>query len=710
MRRLKKWLVAVVGLSFLVLGGGLSARADATSALKKAPLGISVNNVFTPGGTPNNQAQVVPATNPETPGTEAVQVTDDVKQFGTIWSTDDNLFDLTKDETVSMWMYFGDNTDKAADGMALVFQNDANGLAATPTFKDGKVIGETIGVWAVDNDTSLAQWVSEVAKKGIRNSWALEFDTHPNVSVNYKGAGGGNAFDGDMKTPHIASNYPGHGDAYTAQKVWNSSFTSSRWLTLMKHLGLIQGANYNMLANDAWHHVTLEWSVANQQMTYTFDDKDPDTGAELTGQSRTVDIDMPKIDPDNTGKIRWGFTGATGDLKADNLVIFEKVPGLVEVDATSTLTDTTTNREVKDGDTIMGKDAIKLAYDLTYSGGKQEWQDVTARLKLPTDLTFETITIDYANGESEEVSVDEIDDGKLNHLLAHGLTPTNPTATITLTGRASDPKEIVEVDMQTSTFSANNGIESADTVAFKINPKVAIDLELTSDQKVSVDAGETTTITALVQILENIGLTNSDLTVHPAVNGEAKATSQVDPADDAVGQTTFTPDVGDLKTGVNTVELYVTDIYGNQSNTVTVELTVRGELLFGTVAKQSSFKDTELTGASQNVKRTDDWGVQILDTRQAGSPWHLQVAATAFTTDSGQQLTGSLVYRDGDSRTTINGSPTTITAGQSSGDKDATDITQAWNDTTGLELTVGGAAAKGSYSADITWTLNDTPA
>jgi len=714
--RFKKWLGTLVGVSFLLLGSGVSARAaagddDYPNALKSAPLGIAVENVFTPGTTANNKAKVVDTTNPDTLGTQAVVVTNGKNQFGTIWSTDDNAFDLTKDETVSMWMNYGSLNKKAADGMAFVLQNDARGLAATPKF-GRKIYGETLGVWGVDNSSNQAMWVSEVAKTAILNSWALEFDTHVNDDNKYSAAETGNAFDTGLTGPHIASNYPGHGDAYDKEQVYSFFGTSSKWVSLLRHEGLIQGGtDHQMLANGAWHHVTVSWHAAAKQMTYTFDDKDPETGNDLTGESRTVDVDLKKIDPQGTGKIRWGFTGATGSDPGANLVIFEKVPGLVDSAAKNTLVDTTTNREIKDGDTIKGQDKVKLTYDLTYSGGKQDWKNVTARLKLPIGLDFDQVTITYANGESEEVDPVEITDHKLTHQLAHDLTTDNPTAKVTLTGRASDTKDLLEVAAQSSTFAANNGVATTDTSAFKIKPRLDIELSLRSAAEVGIEAGQTTTIIGQVLVPDGITVTNDDLTVHPIVNGQMKPAYQlVDPDDDASGKVTFTPDAGDLKAGKNTVELYVEDTYGNQSNPVIVTITVTGGLTFGTVASQSSFQQSELTGTAQEIKRTNDWDVQILDTRQAGSPWHLQVAATDFATASGKKLAGKLVYRDGDSRTTINGSPTTISAGQASGATDVTDVTKAGNDTTGLELTVGGGAAKGSYSADITWTLSDTPA
>lgn len=708
----KKWLGLVAAVVYLGLSGvrAQAADADYTNALNSAPQGIAIDNIFTPGTTANNKATVVDTTNAETPGTQAVMVTNDKNQFGTIWSTDENAFDLDQDEVVSMWMYFGDKGKKAADGMAFVLQNDSRGIAATPTFGK-KISGETLGVWAVDANTKQTD-PNELAKLAIQNSWALEFDTHLNTSDSYSNAGDADSFDVGLKGPHLASNYPAVGSTYSMawqRPILNPILGSKAWYAHMNHEGLITG-DYNLLANGAWHHVTLKWSAAKKQMTYIFDDKDPKSGQDLTGKSQTVTVDPAIVDPNHTGKIRWGFTGATGSDSANNLVIFEGVPGLVDVAASSKLTNLSTDEVVNDGDAVLGKDKLQLDYKLTYNGGKQDWKDVRAKLTLPERVNFNQAKVTYANGDEETIDASTISDQKLNYQLKQALSTDNPTATITLTGTAADEKQTFEVPSVGSTFSAVNGVTTTDTSDFILNPQLDIQLLRLSNAAVTIDAGKTTTIKGQVFVPEGITLTNKDLIVHPTVNGQAQPAYTIDDPDgDATGQVLFTPAAGDLKPGENTVEIYVKDIYGNKSNTITVKITVTGGLSFDDVAKASSFQQTKLTGKSVDVKRDSDWSVKISDTRQAGSKWHLQVAATPFTDADGDTLAGSLIYRNGSDRTPITTATTTISSGQATGDGDLTDVVDDWNDTTGLELNVNGNAVAGDYATNITWTLSDTP-
>lgn len=708
---LRAGLLAVVSV-LLTLGVGLTlARADADydNALATAPQGIALDQIFTPGETANNKAQVVTTTNGQTTGTQAVMVTNAKDQFGTIWSTDENAFDLNRDESVSMWMYFGNKAGNAADGMAFVLQNDSRGVAATPSFGK-KISGETLGVWAVDTNTKQTD-PAALAQLAIQNSWALEFDTHLNKSDTYSKAGGADSFDVGLTGPHLASAYPGEGESYRLVKTTSGLIiTQTAYYATLAHQGVIAGGN-DLLSNGSWHHVTLDWDAQARQMTYRFDDKDPTTGNEQTGTARTVTVDPAVVDPDQTGKVRWGFTGATGSSYANNLVIFENVPGLVETDATATLTDLNTGKVLTDGASTRGTHEVQLDYDLTYEGGKQDWKDVTAKLNLPDNLEFEKINVTYANGDRQTVDPDKVADNQLTFKLDSPLSATNQTAKIRLTGTVADQKQASEVAAKTSTFTAVNGVTTTDTVHFTIEPKLDIDLLLTSAATVTIPAGETTTIKAQVFVSEGITITNADLTVHPTLNGKALPGEPIDDPDDNLsGKVRYTPAIEDLTVGKNTIDLYVEDNYGNRSNTITATVNVTGGLTFDQVAKQSSFQQTTLTGSTQRVKRTNDWSVRVVDSRAAGAKWHLQAAVGDFTTSDGQKLAGGLTYSDGQSQIQLNSTPTTIHQGQSSANQDVTDVVDDWTDDTGIQLTVAGHAVSGDYSGQIDWTLTDAPA
>ncbi|MCF7522991.1 hypothetical protein L3X07_05785 [Levilactobacillus brevis] len=144
------------------------------------------NAILTVDTSGYSSSAIVNATNPATPGTQIAMVNNNTYQFGSIWSTDENYFDLTQDETASMWLYFGNQGTQAADGMAFVLQNDPRGVPAIPDYPTpGKAIGETLGVWGVDMAKRQGS-VDKLAQTAIQDSWALEFDTNRNASTGGK--------------------------------------------------------------------------------------------------------------------------------------------------------------------------------------------------------------------------------------------------------------------------------------------------------------------------------------------------------------------------------------------------------------------------------------------------------------------------------------------------------------------------------------------
>jgi len=281
--------------------------------------------------------------------------------------------------------------------MAFVLQNGSTSV--TPDY--GTVsAGETLGVWGVDTAGTNNQ-PATVSGKAIPNSWALEFDTYLNNTTTFDGTGQASSFDADtsggtLANPHIASNYPGDAGSYTMQKKSNGAifFPKTRYYATLNHKGVLQGSDFRYLADGNWHHLTIHYNHTTKAMTYTFNDKNPDTGVSQTGQSATVTLDPTKF-KSSTGKLRWGFTSSTGYYWEPNLVAFEKIPDLVNADATVTMTDVTKNKPINAGDTINGNDHVKLAYQLDYKSGSTDWEDIVADLDLPTGLIYQSAKIDY---------------------------------------------------------------------------------------------------------------------------------------------------------------------------------------------------------------------------------------------------------------------------------------------------------------------------
>ncbi|CAJ1226999.1 cell surface protein [Levilactobacillus zymae] len=680
--------------------------------IAKAPQGIALTNAFVTGESvtdsqQQNSAKVITAKGSASQ-TQAVLVTSAPQQVGTIWSQPGNEFDLTHDVTTSMWMYFGDKREKAADGMALVIHNDPRGLKAMPQFTD-KIFGETLGVWGVDNQNTRTD-PQAIAATAIQNSWALEFDTFLNKTADYAGAGLGTSFDTKLKGPHIASNYPGDAASYQVNRVtpgilaWDKT---PRYYFNLNHVQPIQG-DKNLLANGQWHHITLDWQSHTQTMTYTFDDKDPQTGEPLPGKQQAVKLDLQKIDPEKTGKATWGFTGSNGMEAANNLVIFEGVPGLVNASAKATLTDLTTHQPVTAGGQVRGDTPVELTYRVNYHDGKQDWAGVQLDVALPQRIQFTQGEVTYANQRRQTLTAAQLKDGHLVATLDQNLNMRNHQATIRLTGVTQNDVRPQPIAATRASFSAVNGIATTAVPKLTLVPNYQLDLARESPAKTTVKYGDAPTIRGQVTWPSSVQLTNRELRLQATVNGRKQADQPLD--EPVAGAVRYTPAAKLLKGGHNDVQLKVRDNYGNTSPTIKVDVNVVGTLSLDLVHSEA-FQTTQLTGqAPASVGRAGDWRVLVRDTRAAGAKWQLQIAATPFRrTADDHPLDGQLMYVDGQHRTAITADPIPIHRGTAMDDQPVFDVAATWNQQRGLSLHLGTQALAGEYQANLHWSLNDAP-
>ncbi|GEO69492.1 WxL domain-containing protein [Levilactobacillus acidifarinae] len=707
---LKRWLC--VGLAAIMVGlaGGSQAHADTDfdQALATAPQGISLNkanSIIALGTAPMSTASVDDVTNPDSPGTQAVVVNTAPYQFGTAWSTDENSIDLTHNQSIGFWFYFGNQGINAGDGMAFVLQNDPKGIAATPQFTD-RPIGETLGVWAVDTDPDQA-YVSSFAKTAIQNSWALEFDTHYNGLSGKSALGTANAFDIGDPAVHIASNYPGSGDTYVKRTVSGGLLGKDHYYYSMTHNGVISDSSQpNFLSNGQWHHMTLKWDASAKTMTYTFNDRNPKTGVAQSGTSQTVPIDLSKIDPDNTGHARWGFTGTTGQDYENNLIVLDNTPGLVDGTADASMQDLTHNHAITKDSQIVSGDQVELDYKLHYNGGRQSWSNINSRLNLPKGITYKSAEIDYAKGSKQTLNVSDMSNNKLTMTLAQSLDSQNNEATVKLLGQANDVPETVYNPALSSTFSSNALVTNADTPSFAINPNVDLDLKVTSGNPVTLKTKEDTTVTGNVAITTTAS-TKPTVNVQGKLNGQALPDTPV--ASDGTFKLNLTAD--QLQMGTNTLKLTATTPHGDTSKTVTVLITVVGTLEFGDVDGTSSFVTSTLTGTQQLVSRNKDWGIEVKDTRGTGQQWSLSAQSTSFTDNSGHTLSGGPVYVGSYGTQPLNGHAVQIMTHTTndSTDDGQVNVANDWGDRSGVLLDVGGDTLSGTYHGTITWTLANAP-
>lgn len=676
--------------------------------LAKVPQGLPLSKYFTIGTNSAKQVKVMAPTGGSAVNTEVVKLTDGGDQSASIWSNDDFDFNLNADQTASMWLYFGTKggttatANSAGDGMAFVLQNGSTSV--TPDY--GTVsAGETLGVWGVDT-AGTNNLPATVSGKAIPNSWALEFDTYLNNTTTFDGTGQASSFDADtsggtLANPHIASNYPGDAGSYTMQKKSNGAifFPKTRYYATLNHKGVLQGSDFRYLADGNWHHLTIHYNHTTKAMTYTFNDKNPDTGVSQTGQSATVTLDPTKF-KSSTGKLRWGFTSSTGYYWEPNLVAFEKIPDLVNADATVTMTDVTKNKPINAVDTINGNDHVKLAYQLDYKSGSTDWEDIVADLDLPTGLTYQSAKIDYTTGASETVDLSGLSGQELSHKLGHALNEGNHQAVLTLTGTANN--ETTSVDNATSQFRGTQAVVQATTNNFEIKQA---DLKLTpTSNSQGVSSGQDAKVTGIISAA-NKTLVNNELTVHATLNGTALADTKLT-GNGSDGAFTITVPAAKLNNGANTLTLSASDADGVTSNEATVILTV-GSLRFTQVSGDAVFSG-ELTGQTMAYQRNGNLDIQISDTRRKGAEWQLLVSTTPLTDQTGKDLAGNLIYVSDNQTLTLSSAGQAVLTHVNTGSNIKTDVTSDWTANQGLLLQTRSDATPGQYTGEVTWTLQNT--
>lgn len=712
--------VMVIGLGLMIWGKSLTAQASIfdppiKQALDAAPQGVSVNDYFALGSVANNSAVLA---NTPFGKNQAVQLTDKASQLGTVWTNDSSAMSLDSDATASMWMNFGDRNSSSGDGMAFVLQNDGRDLGASSTNSAGKPLGgETLGVWGSDQDKTKGQ-ASDVAERAIQNSWALEFDTYSNKISGSAAPGLSSSFDDDpnLAAPyaHIASGFPSNPATYTMHA------TSNGYYATMNHTQPIYAGSPGWMVDGAWHHVTLKWHAADQTMTYIYDDKDPKTGDPLPNpQSRTVSVPKKAIDPGNTGKVRWGFTGSTGTRYEPNAVVFEQVPGIVNATATADIKDETTQRAVTSGTSVGAGHSLRLNYNLAYTGGSQNWKDIQAHLNLPANIDYAGGTITYGDHSLPVTQLNKTDlkSGEVT-LPVEALSKENPTATITLNGDA----KVGSTGQLTNKFIGANAITDARTPDFTVtapSKSSAFHMAWTCDSQTgeaTVGAKDDVPVTAQLSYDDKSTVDNSQTVLHPVINGDPQPIIPLKTTDPA-GAVSYSVPQEKLQSGqTNTLQLYAEDGAGRISDKLTYTITVKSGSLDLSVPTGATFRPTTLTGHEQLIQPSDDFKVSVSDTRGSGHDWTLYAKSTTFASRFRNILPASLIYKNGDGVANLTAGFAKIESATTTGDSAVTDISKNWSANTGLLLDVQGNAIGGShdspalYGGTITWSFTNAPA
>lgn len=674
-----------------------------------------------------NNAKITQSTNPNTPNTSVIQMTNATWQTGAVWGNmeNDNYFDTTHEQTASMWIYFGKVSGVTpADGMAFVLHNDPNGGDSIALSSDGiPVNGQSLGVWGADWQTKNENPVN-LSQTAIQKSWALEFDTFTNFETSNI-TGEGNSFDSGIYNiqrldQHIAAGYPADPNTYSVMYGNKNYFT-------MKHLQPnVFSSMYdptNVLVDSKWHHITIKWTPVNDtkgNLSYAYNDKDPNTGAPLTPKAKeTYSVDLPQLGITSTNKkLYWGFTGSTGKNYQNNLVVFESIPSFVDAEAKSAIYDDSQGgAQITDSNTLVDPNSdIRYTYSLNYKGWTRIWNNINALMKIPDNISFTSGTITYPessiNKEPRPIPAEvfeNVTNNQLAYLLPEGLDPDSRNAQIELKGHtiAKAPTQLTVPSVHSS-FEGDNLITGADTQAFKIRAR-KLSLESSSPNPITLRPHESTTVPGKVTYVGN-GTTPSysTMNVYQTLNG---TTTNLGKIVDSSGNFNLNFNADDLDK-VNTLSFYVTDSLGNTSNTVSRQIDVGGLLKFGYIQDKVAFKSTNGSFFDQIVPRLGDWQIDVIDSREKGSNWTVQAKASdlILTEDLQTPLKGNLIYRDssGKDHNIFNNATNVATHTKDIEEPQTKNITDSWTTNSGILLSMENGNVHGSYQGEIQWILLDS--
>lgn len=280
---LKLLLVMFIALTpfYSMMGNHVNAHAatanvKADSDVPPTPENVeNLKDVFEPG---NGNASI------DDDG-KSINLAQDFYQAGSIFGN--YKLDLTKDFTLSSYLYFGNyDAEKAfADGITFTMHNDSRG---TKALGDN---GEGLGAYS---------WTGSY----IQNALSFEYDSYYNSKDTGSGA---YRYDQDLNQTLY-----GHTAIVTPADIPKDQAQPHEAVSYIN----------DQIADGTWKKLSIHWDKANNKLTYTFN-----------GVSNSKVIDPQKAFKSN--EVYWGFTGSTGATSGahDFLIAINQLPQMHNVTA-----------------------------------------------------------------------------------------------------------------------------------------------------------------------------------------------------------------------------------------------------------------------------------------------------------------------------------------------------------------------------------------
>ncbi|ALS37512.1 hypothetical protein ABID30_001484 [Enterococcus rotai] len=302
-------------------------------------------------------------------GNEIVITDNTSNQIGSIYSTEENKIDLSKDFYAEMYV----KIDGSGDGMTFVMHNDQ---PKTQNFSG--LTGQGLAVYG-------SYWYLQgvymlIGPSQLKKSLAIEFDTYYNFGYD-------RLLNTNLGNGHIAYTTPDSYDGY--------GFYADRTVASVKHNG-VQYPSFK-LGDGKWRLLTLKWTAWNASnvgnLTYQYE------GLEAVSAS------VPKY-TFGTDNVYWGFTGSTTNVTEKASVRFKSLPGFVDYSENVDFIDAEGNSI----QSITQDSEVTVHYVGQHVGGKQNLMEPTYKFTLSPNQEYQqgsfklngvAVTPTYVNNELE---------------------------------------------------------------------------------------------------------------------------------------------------------------------------------------------------------------------------------------------------------------------------------------------------------------------
>ena len=687
------------------------------------------------------------------------------KPEGSYWSNPKYRIDVTKPQTIQFWVATSGGTGVYLDGgISFVIQNDSRGVQAIASDNKG-ITGskttytspnETMGVWAPD--ANLSHVGGDPTTGGpIQNSWALSFDYYPDsLGVQNRSFNDGVFTTNSNKgKTFIYSGYPDEANSYknigsnTFEMVADANGQTS---------GDVRDFGNDSENNGHWHHVTIKYNPPADgskiaHVTYLINDilqngtdntinvnnGIPDSYINPKFLTKTVPLDLNKLHL-TQNMVNWGFVGRSAYAKTaatnyKSSLILQATSTAVYAKAKAKIIDVTQNNRVLSdkNDYVNSGDALIYRYNLDYDSGNVDWTNVNSFVHIPSVLGLDSTrigSISYSDGSPSDsllnstVKTDSDDISKIIQFkLKQNITKTNNAQEdIYVTAPTVTSAGDTLIDSKKSTF--NNSMLTTTTVSpsFYVRSIQKKSLNLTTTDpvdpaKIAVTKGGRVTLNANASYGDKTAFTSPGLIMNLTVNGTAKDAIEVpvkttgdksiDISDAISKELTTEMNDGTLKSGSNSVSVYVADSYGNKSTTLKFNLNVIDQsATLNLSSDEYSFNDIQSYYRGL-VSRKGAWKVDVI---AVNSPWKLMASATKLVdvNDSNNFFGGYLVYKNADNQPADMSSDQLIA--ESLDKQTATTNVANWSSNEGILLdSVNYNEGGTKYSGKINWILSDTP-